>query len=164
MKTILFICTGNTCRSSMAEALARHLAAQKGWAEELQFKSAGTWAVPGASASPNAIKALAEMQVDLSGHRSQPVTEELLQEAHLILTMTRRHKEELASFCPEVQDKLYTLYEYAAEEENRDREIMDPIGQPLEVYKACAAELKDLIEKALEKFMQKTRGEKDADA
>lgn len=154
MKTILFVCTGNTCRSSMAEALARHWAQKKGLADTFRFKSAGTWALEGVGASPQAIEALAEAGIDLRGHQSRPVTGELLEEAHLILTMTRRHKEELASFYPEVRDKLYTLYEYAGSEADRHREVADPIGGSLEVYKECAAELEALIEKALEKFSQ----------
>ncbi len=108
---ILFVCTGNTCRSPMAEALFREIA---GAGESgFQVISAGTSAGRGVPAAEEAVQVLKEKGIDLSEHQSRPITEELLKEADLILTMTRSHKESLLQLEPGVGDKVFTLKEYA---------------------------------------------------
>jgi len=149
MKNILFVCTGNTCRSSMAEAIANHLVRQKGLAAEFSFVSAGTGAWEGCPASPNAIEAVKEYGLDLSFHKAKKVNSSLIVKADLILTMTKGHKAQVAALFPASLDKLYTLYEYLG---YKGKDIEDPIGGDLAVYQACARELKEAIEKLLDKL------------
>lgn len=108
---ILFVCTGNTCRSPMAEELFRE---KTGTGDNrFQVISAGTSAGRGVPAAEEAVQALKERGLDLSEHQSRPITGELLKEADLILTMTRNHKETLLQMEPGVGDKVFTLKEYA---------------------------------------------------
>lgn len=105
---ILFVCTGNTCRSPMAEALVQ----QK--APDIEVQSAGIYAGGNERANENAMKALKEIGISLN-HISQPVTKHLLDWADLVLTMTTGHKQTLILQHPNYQDKYFTLKEYASE-------------------------------------------------
>lgn len=146
---ILFVCTGNTCRSSMAEAIANHLVQHNNLADKLAFTSAGTAAWDGSPASPNAVEAVKAYGIDLSQHKAKRVTMDIINQADLILTMTHGHKAQLAALFPASRDKLYTLYEYIGD---KTRNVDDPIGGNLAVYQACAAELKLTIEALITKL------------
>ena len=146
MKQILFVCTGNTCRSSMAEVIANHLARQKGWGDKLVFLSAGTHAFPGSPASYNAVEAVKTYDLDLTSHAAKRVTQDLINRADLVLTMTRGHKMLLAAQFPASLGKLYTLHEYLGDE---FRDVADPIGGDLAVYQACAEELEGAVKELL---------------
>lgn len=130
---ILFVCTGNTCRSPMAQIMAQGL-----FGDGYEVFSAGLMAMPNAAASAHAVTAMHERKFDLSKHRAQLVTETLLESASLILAMTEGHKEALVNAAP---DKVYTLGEYAS----CGTSISDPYGGDLMVYQKCAEEIFELL-------------------
>lgn len=139
--TILLVCTGNTCRSPMAEVQLRNLISQKLGCkpDEVEDKgynvsSAGLAASTGGPASSEAVTVMRENGLDLKGHQSQVVTEPLLNRADLVLTMTGAHAHVILSRWPEVAGRVRTL--------SRDGgDISDPIGGDTELYRQCAAQI-----------------------
>lgn len=130
MKRILFVCTGNTCRSAMAEYICRHIASE--YSLELDSKSCGVAALDGARASDNALLAVKELYcIDLTTHTSQCIRQDLVQWADVIFTMSARHVDAVCRFFPECKDKIVCA----------QPEICDPFMQSLAVYKACARQL-----------------------
>ena len=147
-RKILFVCTGNTCRSSMAGALARDILNRKPYGQEIKVSSAGVAAWTGSPASPQAVEALQDYGIDLSFHRAKIVDEYNTGSADLILTMTASHRKILTTRFPSSLDKTFTLAGYTGNE----KDIADPFGQAVEVYRKCAEALREMIETALDKF------------
>ena len=112
MERILFVCTGNTCRSPMAAGLFAKILQEKGMTG-IEITSAGLGAVDGAPASAEAVEVMRRAGVDLSGHRSRRLTREMVLTADLVLTMTRRQKEAILALIPEAGEKVFTLQELA---------------------------------------------------
>ena len=140
MKKILFVCTGNTCRSPMAEAIFRHRA---GTGFDWIADSAGTFASSGEPASPQAIQAMAEWGVDLSAHRSKPVTATLVDSARLIVTMTSSHADALLNQFPRLSGRVFLLNAFRTSKTSTG--FSDPFGASLEVYQKTRDEIDQAI-------------------
>lgn len=137
---ILFVCTGNTCRSPMAEGILKSLAKKKGL--DINVKSAGISVFDTWSAAHNAIRAMAEINIDISNHRSSILDRELVIDSDLILTMSRSHKNIIQGKYPEVKNKVFTLKEYAYKKEE---DIIDPFGGNYKIYQSTRDEIAHCI-------------------
>lgn len=148
IRSLLLVCSGNTCRSPMAAALLKRLWADAAPGWELEVHSAGTAALPGHPATEHAVQALKELEVDLAGHTSRAVEEDLLQRADLILVMTALHRARLLERWPALADRIHTLGEYAGVW----RDVSDPFGGSLDEYRQTAADLKQLLRAVVERI------------
>lgn len=134
---LLFVCTGNTCRSPLAEVLFKaHLGADSGW----RILSAGLHAEPGAFASAQAIAVAKEHDADLTAHVAHPVTDALAFGATHIVAMTASHAAELRRRFPFAKDKIRLLGEFA-EADGVPRDIPDPFGGSVADYRRCAEKM-----------------------
>ncbi|HJT23401.1 MAG TPA: low molecular weight protein arginine phosphatase [bacterium] len=146
-KKILFVCTGNTCRSPMAEGLLKKIAKDNQLPVEVQ--SAGLAAFSGVAAAPEAVQACQEKGVDISAHQSQPLGKTLVMESDLILTMTGKHKEMIVKKMPALEPKVALFSEFAGA---GTQDIEDPVGQTIETYRKVLGQMEEYLQKSLDKF------------
>ena len=150
--TLLFVCTGNTCRSPMAEALARKMLADRLQVKESELSdrgyrvvSAGTSAGHGGAATEESEQAVKKYGADLSRHESRPVTVSMIEEADKVWVMTPRHRKTLVEWMPDHAGKIELL-------DPSGKEIEDPIGGPLEVYRTVARQIHDSLQLRLKEI------------
>lgn len=146
---VLFVCTGNTCRTPMAEAIARRFAAERGL-EDIEFGSAGTSAWDGAPASDGAMLVGMEEGLDLNAHRARMLSREIIADADLVLVMSPHHRERVAALGGEA--KTHLLTDFAARA-STERAVMDPFGGDLEMYRATFAELVRELDLAFQRIV-----------
>ncbi len=136
MKKILFVCTGNTCRSPMAEGILNKLAGERNL--DVFAKSAGISAAEGSPASVNSVKACEEIGVDISGHRSTQLTNQMFYEADEVVPMTKTHQIIMQDAFKNREKILPAL------------DVPDPFGGDLEEYRLCRDRIKEKIEELLD--------------
>src|SRR5271155_549373 len=150
MKTILFICTGNVCRSPMAEALFRRAVRGRG---EFRVFSAGIGAMDGQPPTPHSVEAMRELGIDISAQRSRMLTADLVRQGGIILGMTHSHADTIALLYPAAAEKTFLLREFDETLEHFEKDIGDPIGSAYEVYVDCRDQIEQGIASLL-KFME----------
>ncbi|WP_353093709.1 low molecular weight protein arginine phosphatase [Tissierella praeacuta] len=138
---VLFICTGNTCRSPMAEGILRSMAEKKNLSIEVE--SAGISVFTGDSASKNSIMAMKKIGMDISKHKARQIHKEMIDKVDLILTMSKSHKNFIISHFPSSREKIFTLLEYAYK---IDKDVADPFGGRLVIYEKTRDEIYKAIE------------------
>lgn len=141
---IVFVCTGNTCRSPMAEGLFRALGGEKKLG--LQAASAGLFAQDGMSATPYAVEAVKEYGADISAHRARQITAEIVDRAKYLFCATAAHYDHLIQMFPEAEPKTYLLMQ---------TDVADPFGGSLQTYRDCAAQIHEGIKTLIGQLEEK---------
>ena len=144
MIRILFVCTGNTCRSPMAEALLRG-GLPEGWEGRVEVSSAGIYAAVPSPATELAVEVMREIGLEIDGHESRQVTPEMIGSADLVVAMTEAHAGHVANMVPGAQER--TLVLGSLDEERADPDVRDPIGGGRRIYEETRDELAGLTER-----------------
>ena len=146
---ILFVCSGNACRSPMAEGLLKKRLYPE-YGKKVTVSSAGTLGLNGNPATPNAITVAKEKGVDISKHLSKSISEKILSEADLILVMADHHTEYINTHHPEFIDKVFLLTEFGKPDDpTAKKSIDDPIGEGLSFYRKIINQIDNEINRIL---------------
>lgn len=142
MFTVVFVCTGNTCRSPMAEVYLKALCERMEL--PITVRSAGVAAFPGAPASDQSVQVMAQQGIDLADHRSSALSRYLMDEADLVVAMTRNHEQAILGCFPEYAEKVETLL--------GDRDVSDPFGGTPDQYQHCFMLMKSALDQLAERI------------
>ena len=143
IRTILFVCSGNICRSPFAEGLLKKLL-KEGGLSGISVSSAGMLALTGTAASYNAIRVASEEGIDISWHKAREITDEMLIDADLILVMENKHRQDILRRFPEVGERALLLRNFA-QFGSTDRSIFDPYGLNVENYRFAFQDIKECV-------------------
>lgn len=149
MQKIMFVCTGNICRSAMADKLLSKRVQEENL--DIEVYSCGTFAEQGDYPTAEAIEVMQEYDVDMKGHRATNIRKSNIEQMDLILCATTNHKNMVGQLYPNLQGKTYTMKEFI-EDTEKGIDIADPWGFDIVVYRKCAAEISKIIEKIIDKM------------
>lgn len=144
---VVFVCTGNTCRSPMAEGILKDLSKKANL--NIGVKSVGTHATSNSNAARFAIEAMKSIDIDISNHKSDQVNRELLDKTDLVLTMSNNHKKAIILQYPFIKEKVFLLNEYAF---GINKDIEDPFGGQLMYYEKARDEIYEAILEVIKKL------------
>jgi len=156
LKNVLFVCTGNTCRSPLAEVLFRDLVKER---SDYCVVSAGVTAFSGQPASRHSITLAKERGLDLTKHQSKAVTIDLVEAATHIFAMSRSHLAALFTDFPEAEEKLYLVSEFTADDALRGKDVADPYGGALADYRETLEHLQTMLPSLLAYIEQTSKAE-----
>lgn len=151
MIKIMFVCTGNICRSPMAHHYMQKRVKDLKIEDNFLISSCGVYASTGEKATQNAIFVMKEYNVDMENHRATNIADTNIEDYDYIITLTTRHKEQIRYFYPKLGDNIFTLREFVDDKEIY-KNIDDPWGLNITVYKDCALEIVEKVDKLIEKL------------
>lgn len=153
MTKIMFVCTGNICRSPMAHYYMQKKVKDMGLEDKFLISSCGTYAVTGEPATDNAVISMKEYGVNLENHRATNIDDTDIDNYDYVITLTTQHKKNVLHYYPKLDGKVFTLKEFVLDNK-KYMDIDDPWGLNIIVYKDTAKEIVENVDKLIEKLIR----------